>query len=214
MKAVKLQLATRTLLNPAAQQWDKVPAEEITLGGTPVQQQPSLYVRTVWAAKALGVARTLKVRVAHNSKDILFRLEWEDETQNGDHGDGTVFPDAAGILFPLNGDAPLESMGSPDAPVDAWYWRANMAQGEAQNLTANGLGTVQEAAKSRTQARARWLDGRWEVVFARPLGGGGAGVKLSSRKRVKVAFAVWDGSGQERAGLKAFSKRWLELDIG
>ena len=41
MKAVKLQLATRTLLNPAAQQWAKVPAEEMIMGGTPLHQQPS-----------------------------------------------------------------------------------------------------------------------------------------------------------------------------
>ncbi len=33
MKAVKLQLATRTLLNPAAVQWDKVPVEEVRLAG-------------------------------------------------------------------------------------------------------------------------------------------------------------------------------------
>ncbi len=30
MKAVKLQLATRTLLNPAAQQWATVPPEDPT----------------------------------------------------------------------------------------------------------------------------------------------------------------------------------------
>ncbi len=213
MKAVKIQLATRTLLNPAAQQWAKVPAEEISLGGTPLHQQPSRYVRTAWAGKPLGAVRYLKVQAAHNSKDIMFRLEWADETENTNHSDGSVFPDAAGILFPLNGDAPLESMGSAEAPVNAWYWRANAADDEAQNLIARGLGTVETTEKSATQARARWTDGRWEVVFARPLKAAGEGVKLSPGKPAKVAFAIWEGSSQERAGLKSFSKRWQELEI-
>ena len=213
MKAVKIQLVTRTLLNPAAQQWAKVPAEEISLAGTPLHQQPSRYLRTAWAGKPLGAVRFLKVQAAHNSKDIMFRLEWADETDNTNHGDGSQFPDAAGILFPLNGDAPLESMGSANAPVNAWYWRANAADDEAQNLIARGLGTVETTEKSSTQARARWADGRWEVVFARPLKTTGEGVKLSLGKSAKVAFAVWEGSSQERAGLKSFSKRWQELEI-
>ena len=213
MKAVKLQLATRTLLNPVAQQWAKVPAEDINLGGTPLHQQPSKYVRAAWAGKPLGAVRVLTVQAVHNSKDIVFRLEWADETQNEDHGDGSVFPDAAGILFPLNGSASLETMGSPDAPVNAWYWRANATEGEAQNLIAKGLGTVEATAKSVTQARAHWQDGRWRVVFARPMKGGGDGVQISSKKPVQVAFAVWEGSSQERAGIKSFSKRWLQLEI-
>ncbi len=212
MKAVKLQLATRTLLNPGAHQWSKVPAEEMSLGGTPLHRQPSKYVRASWAGKPLGAVRFLKVRAAHNSKDIAFRLEWADETQDTDHGDGSAFPDAAGILFPLNGDASLESMGSSEAPVNAWYWRAN-ADEEAQNLIAKGPGTVEKTAKSALQVRARWADGRWEVVFARSLAGHDGGVKLSRGKSTNVAFAVWEGASQERAGIKAFSKKWQELDI-
>ena len=213
MKAAKLQLATRTLLNPAAQQWAKVPAEEISLAGTPLSEQPSRYVRTAWAGKPVGAVRFLKVQAAHNGKDIAFRLEWADETENKDHGDGSVFPDAAGVLFPLNKDAPLESMGGPKAPVNAWYWRANLPEDEGQNLIARGAGTVQETPKSFAQTRAHWADGRWQVVLARPLTIDGDGVHLSPKQSTKVAFAVWEGSSQERGGLKSFSKHWLDLEI-
>ncbi len=213
MKAAKLQLATRTLLNPAAQQWAKVATEEISLASTPLSQQPSRYVRTAWAGKPVGAVRFLKVQAAHNGKDIAFRLEWADETENKDHGDGSVFPDAAGILFPLKKDAPLESMGSAEAPVNAWYWRANLPEGEGQNLIARGTGTVQATPKSSAQSRARRGDGRWEVVLARPLSVDGDGVKLSPKQSTKVAFAVWEGSSQERGGLKSFSKHWRDLEI-
>lgn len=214
MKAAKLQLASRTLLNPAAQQWSKVSAEEMSLAGTPLSQQPSRYVRTAWAGKPVGAVRFLKVQVAHNGKDIAFRLEWADDTENKDHGDGSVFPDAAGVLFPLNKEAPLESMGSPEAPVNAWYWRGNLSEGEGQNLIARGAGTVQETPKSFAQTRSRWSDGRWQVVLARPLTVDGDGVQFSRKKSTKVAFAVWEGSSQERAGLKSFSKHWQDLEIG
>src|SRR3990172_12327235 len=147
MKAMKLQLATRTLLNPAARQWAKVPAEEISLGGTLLHAQPTRYVRTTWAGKPLGAVRSVSVQAAHNGNDIAFRLEWADETQNTGHGDGSVFPDAAAILFPLNGEAPVESMGSPKAPVNAWYWRAHLPESEAPNLIATGFGTVPETAQ-------------------------------------------------------------------
>jgi len=105
-------------------------------------------------------------------------------------------------------------MGSADAPVNAWYWRASMAEeDDAQNLIARGAGTAEQTPKSFSQARGRWLDGRWEVVFARPLQAEGEGVRLAPGKAAKVAFAVWEGSSQERAGIKSFSKRWQELEI-
>src|SRR3990170_7140251 len=188
MKAVKLQLANRTLLNPAAQQWAKVPAEEIALGGTPLYQQPSRYVRTIWAGKPVGAVRFLKVQAAHNGTNIAFRLEWADQTQNLDHGDGSAFPDAAGILFPVKGKAPLESMGSPQAPVNAWYWRGGLPDNEARNLIAKGVGTVEESPKNSVQARARWADGRWQVVFTRSLTVDGDGVRLSPKRPTQVAF--------------------------
>jgi len=209
-----LQLATRTLLNPAAAQWEKVPSEEMQMGATPLHLQPSRYVRTAWAGKPVGAVRFLKVQAAHNGQDIVFRLEWPDPTKNSDYGDGSVFPDAAGVLFPLNGDAPLQTMGSDQAPVNAWFWRASFPEGEAQNVIARGPGTVEKTEKSPVQARSSWRDGRWEVVFARPLTTEGSkGVRLIAGKPAQVAFAVWDGASQERAGLKSFSKEWRELVI-
>jgi DMSO reductase family type II enzyme heme b subunit len=214
MKAVKLQLATRTLLNPGAAQWGKVPAEELRMGATPLHQQPSRYVRTSWAGKAVGAVRLLKVQAAHNSQDLLLRLEWADDTRNTDYGDGSVFPDAAGVLFTLNGDAPLQTMGSDKQPVNAWFWRANFPEGEAQDIVARGAGTVSKAPKSKVQAQGAHKDGRWQLVFARPLAGGGKeAVSFSGKKAPKIAFAVWEGASQERAGLKSFSREWRELTI-
>ncbi|MBK8309158.1 MAG: hypothetical protein IPL00_19195 [Gammaproteobacteria bacterium] len=44
------------------------------------------------------------------------------KTSNG--AENTDFPDAVAMLFPLAENAPL-FMGTPEAPVNLWYWRAD-----------------------------------------------------------------------------------------
>ena len=212
MLAKKLTAEAKVLLDPAASAWDGVPAEAIAMGGTPLAQQPSRYIRTVWSDRPIGSVRSLEVRSAHNGKEVFFLLEWGDSTENTDYV-GRDFPDGAGILFPLNGDAPLDTMGSESQPVNAWFWRADFEDG-AKNITASGIGTVSESEKSSIAARAQWNDGTWRVVFARPLTvTGNQAVALEAGKSLKVAFAVWEGSSGERAGIKSFSKRWQELTL-
>jgi len=212
MLAKKLTAEAKTLLDPAASAWDSAPAETIVMGGTPLVQQPSRYIRTAWSDRPIGSVRSLVVRSAHNGKEVFFLLEWRDDTQNTDYA-GRDFPDSAGILFPLKGDAPLDTMGSESQPVNAWFWRADSEDG-AKNITASGIGTVAESEGSSIAARAQWQDGTWRVVFARPLTvAGNEAVALEAGKSLKVAFAVWEGSSGERAGLKSFSKHWQELTL-
>jgi len=214
MRAKKVEVETQALLDPASAQWDKVEGEVVSLGGTPVQNQPSRYIRVAWAERAIGAVRTMTVKVAHNGKDIAFRLEWPDASENREHM-GIVFCDAAGILFPLNGDAPLTTMGSPEAPVNAWYWRADF-EDTAQNIVAQGLGTVEKTEASAVTCRAARGKDSWQVVIARPLtvsGPRGEAVQLSPGGSTKVAFAVWEGGSGERAGIKSFSKQWRELTL-
>lgn len=214
MKAVKLQLATKTLLNPRAAQWSKAPPEDLRMSGTPLHLQPSRYIRTVWAGKPIGAVRFLRVQAAHNSQSIFFRLEWADETRNVDYGNGSIFPDAAAVLLPLNGEAPLQRMGAPAAPINAWYWRANLPAESGQNLLFHGLAMEEETQGRYIQSRALWEDGRWHVVVARPLDArSGDTVSLQPHKAARVGFAVWEGSSQERAGLHSYSREWQELII-
>ena len=212
MLAKKLTAEAKTLLDPAASAWDSAPAETIVMGGTPLVQQPSRYIRTAWSDRPIGSVRSLVVRSAHNGKEVFFLLEWRDDTQNTDYV-GRDFPDSAGILFPLKGDAPLDTMGSESQPVNAWFWRADSEDG-AKNIVASGIGTVAESETSSIAARAQWQDGAWRVVFARPLTvAGNQAVALEAGKSLKVAFAVWEGSSGERAGIKSFSKHWQELTL-
>jgi DMSO reductase family type II enzyme heme b subunit len=213
MKAVKLQLASATLLNPKAAQWKKVPVEDIPMSGTPLHLQPSRYIRTVWAGKQVGAVRMVKVQAAHNGKDLFFRLSWRDDTKNDSFADGSVFPDAAAVVFPMNGKAPLEADGSADGPVNLWFWRAN--KGDAgENLIARGLATEDPAGDTTIETKSRWEDGRWEVVVSRPIKANSRETaNISTAKPNSVGFAVWDGGSQERGSLHAHSRQWRELVI-
>jgi DMSO reductase family type II enzyme heme b subunit len=204
MKAIKLQLANKTLLNPGARQWERAPRTHLALRGTEAAAQPSAYVRTVWAGRRIGAVRSLAVQAAHNRQSIFFRLEWADPTHNADYGDGSAFPDAAAVLFPVNGRAPLNRMGSPAAGIQAWYWRANHPEfGEV--LAFHGLATEQREPGPPVLNSARWADGRWQLVIGAPLAGG--------LPADDVAFAVWEGGNQERAGLHSYTPEWQEITI-
>lgn len=213
MKAVKLQLASATLLNPRATQWQKVPAEDVQLSGTPLHLQPSRYIRTVWAGKQIGAVRMVKVQAAHNGQDIFFRLTWRDDTKDDSYGDGSVFPDGAAVIFPMNGKAPLENDGAPDGPVNLWLWRAHKGDG-GENLVARGLATEEPAGAVPIATRSRWEDGTWELVISRPIKAGSRETApISAAKTNSVGFAVWDGGSQERGSLHAHSRQWRELVI-
>lgn len=202
MLATKLQLANRTLLNPNAPQWQRCESARVSLRGTDVQLQPSPYVRTVWAGKTVGAVRSLSVVSAYNRQNIFFRLEWPDPTPNADYAGGSSFPDAAAVLFTAAASSPLDRMGSPGQPIEAWRWRANHPDaGEA--LTFQGFATEEPMASRAVFNNGVWLDGRWRVVIGAPVDSVGR----------YVAFAVWEGSNQERAGLHSCSPAWEELSI-
>lgn len=185
----------------------------MALSGTPLQVQPSAYVRTAWAARQIGAVRHLTVKAAHNGESAFFRLEWADDTNNSDYGDGSTFPDAAAVLFRLDPQSPLETLGSPDRPVNIWYWRANHGD-RGENLIARGPASEQPTTGPSIATRGDWDDGRWRIVIARTLAAGnGDNVRLRPRSRASVGFAVWQGSNQERAGLHSHSRVWRDLEV-
>jgi DMSO reductase family type II enzyme heme b subunit len=211
MRAQRVTADDAALLDPAAREWEAVLASELGLEPTPIIAQPSVYIQAKWEGKPYGLLAGLLVRAAHNGERIYFRLSWPDESYNDGIRDTDQFPDAAAVLFPVNGDAPLQSMGSPQAPVQAWYWRPDLE--EPFSVSAEGTGTSRRAADPELRASGSYAEGGWSVVIRRRLSSGGDGVSLSPGAAAKVAFAVWQGANQERGGLKAVSAEWEPLEI-
>jgi DMSO reductase family type II enzyme heme b subunit len=100
--------------------------------------------------------------------------------------------------------------------VNAWFWRADFKNDEAYNQIAKGLGSTVRTEKSPVRARGVWQQGTWTVVFARALATPeqvNEAVQLAAGGTVKIGFAVWEGGSGERAGVKSFSKEWLDLAL-
>jgi len=202
------------LLDPGAKPWRQVAAESVALVGTPAGMQPTAAIRVAWTGKSIGAVSKVDVTAIHNGADIAFRLEWEDPSEDAGMPDNDSFPDAVAVALPASEDAPLVLMGAPGAPVNAWYWRADEPE-TARQIAAEGLGTSRTLDKRQVRARGSWKEGRWSVVLARALQTAAepGAAQLEAGSESGFGVAIWEGSHQERGGIKAFSGDWLPLDL-
>ena len=199
------------MLVPDASEW--VGASECSVGlvPSPLESQPSVYVRESWARRRRGDVREVRVRALVGSDGVAVRLDWAAPSPQRRIDDWDVYADGCGVLFPSDGrSAEIETMGSARKPVEGWFWRAGTES--AFQVTARGLGTVERAGEHGVRASWLWDGGRWQVVLGRGFGAGGVGLSVGSR--LPVGFAVWCGAAKERAGLKSYSPRWCELALG
>lgn len=209
---MRLSVPSQRLLDPAAAEWASAPQETLALEPTPVGSQPSQYVINAWKDRPYGLVGGLQVAAAHNGEALFFRLGWPDESEDREIADTDRFADAAAVLIPVRRDAPLQSMGSPEQPVSAWYWRADMDA--PLTVSASGLGTTVRHANGALSAAALREGRDWRVVVSRPFKvEDDTLVPLHRGMTTKVAFAVWQGSNQERAGIKAVTPDWRPLRI-
>jgi len=199
------------LLDADAAPWRSTAPETITMMGTPVGLQPTAAIRTTWTGKKIGAVERITVAALHTGRELAFRLEWADPTENRDLTDTTSFPDAAAVLLPSTPGSLVMTMGAPTAPVNAWYWRADADSG--RHVIAEGIGTSRTLDVELVRGRGVWKEGRWQVVIARAL-------RIDTKELVaqidagatsRFAVAVWDGASGERGGIKAFSGDWREL---
>lgn len=205
MRAVKLDAGSEDLANPGSSSWDGVDAEEVALAPTPDSFQTNEYVRAAWANREHGLVKSVSVKAAHNGNDVALRLEWEDT----EHPEAE-FPDACAVVFPSNGSADLATLGSSESSVDLWYWRSDRGD-VGEEVVAKGVSDLSTLEGSAVNAKASFSGGKWAVVLSRPASAGGTEISPGAAKQ--VAFLVWEGKNEERAGLAAISQAWQELEI-
>lgn len=112
------------------------------------------------------------------------------------HGYVDLYPSRSDLFFPAR------RVGNPIA-------RRSLA---AQDLVAQGFGTLGKAPTQRVRAHGAYSPGNesesatWTVVFKRPFAKPGAGQPgFAVRDEFDVAFAVWNGQEGERNGMKSVS---------
>lgn len=184
--------------------WQKVPVKEIALS-TAFAAHPAI----------TGDARISRVRVqaARTAKGIAFRLQWRDDQANTDLTSNR-FADAVALQFPLSRSTEtLAFMGGEGKRVNIWYW--NAAKNAAENLIADGFGTVTKLATQDVTAHGKYANGTWTVVFVRSFRTiEPEAVALSPQPgSYPIAIAVWEGRNQERDGFKAVTLEWQRLQM-
>jgi len=203
VKTVKLAktLTEKDLDDPA---WKRIPAREIAL--------TTAFPGHVSIAGTSAVAK-VAVQTAKTAEGVLVRLTWKDSNPSTEKAQG-VFPDGVAVQFPLDRKvSTLPFMGGAGKLVNIWYW--NAARNGAENMIADGFGTATRLPTQDVRAHGRHAGGDWTVVFFRAYRSAEeAAIKLTPKGgRYPVAFAVWEGSNQERDGFKAVTMVWQNLAL-
>lgn len=183
-----------------------------------------------------GSTKFVEVKSIYTSRDLFFQLSWEDKSKSDKIALGGKFTDACAVQFPLEKNAmPSPFMGEKNDPVNIWMWRAMTQETEryvhanldiygaieepvkfpvrpVQSLLAEGFGTLTLGPVQDIEGSGTWKNVRWTVVFKRSLSSkNGTGFK--DRQPIPIAFAIWDGDGDERDGTKSLSL-WHTLVLG
>lgn len=157
------------------------------------------------------------LHLARTSDRLFVRMRWRDDTEDA----ATTmnrFADAAAVQFALGDDSTSYLMGTgPNEAVNIWYWRADGRP--VQNLAAGGYGSTTILPQQSVSGAGQYVEhlgapNQWTVVMSRPIGVAGDFEASFRRAQVPAAFALWQGSAQQRDGFKYVSDGWILLDMG
>ena len=214
MAKVKRVTATRQdLLEVDGAAWAGLDGIGIDLIPAPVAMAMSVSSQMA-LSQHHGKVRRVEARLAHNGEILSVRLSWQDAQKDDRIEDLDRFADGAAVLFPLLELANPFTMGDEQYPVNAWLWKADRA--EPFDVIARGYSTSQRrpASSSQLEASALYRDGEWHLVFQRPLQpASGEFTRFAPGQPAKIGFAIWEGSNAERAGQKAVSAAFVDLEL-
>jgi DMSO reductase family type II enzyme heme b subunit len=188
--------------DPTAAVWNSAPSATFPMS-------PQVH----WPTRNLeATVKDLVVRGLHDGTNVAILLEYADPTEDPD--------DSAAIEFMVGDKKAHFAHGQPMAqveggPVNIWYWKNK--DGKGVDMNAKGFGTLKIQTHQDVKAKGAYANGRWKVVFTRPLATEHPeeDTQISTAGFINIAFAVWDGkkdpsSGdlKEKGSQKAVSSWW------
>jgi hypothetical protein len=152
---------------------------------------------------------------APNNPVVIY--QWKgDWQQSGESDVDTAYPNMVADEYPFSGKGPGEMPTARDyathgEKVFLTSWavgntlanRDLQARTHAERLVAEGFGSLESSTIQDAQADGRWTNNTWRVVLSVPRKQ--PSFAFQPGAPVPLAFAVWDGSRNERNGKKAFS---------
>jgi hypothetical protein len=112
------------LLDPAGAAWKQAAASTVVLSPTPLEMQPTDYVRVSWTSRPYGKASS--IRSARSTTATRSSSGWAGRTtrQTRARRHRPVHRRGSDLVSDSPG-RPLIGMGIKGKPVNAWYWRAD-----------------------------------------------------------------------------------------
>ncbi|MCS7144502.1 MAG: ethylbenzene dehydrogenase-related protein [Archaeoglobaceae archaeon] len=188
----------------------------------PIKMQPvpakavvtSKYIRETIDETKYGKVGEILAGLCRDEEKIAVVMRWEDKSKDDTISGYGNFVDACAVMFPIKEYASVMTMGSEDAPVNVWLWRADE---KFYDIISKGLGTTKrrDPKTSGLTAHGQYSEGKWTVFFIRPLQSKNPEeyVDLTPPKTTSIAFAVWIGNNRERGPLKSYSGDFLGLEV-
>lgn len=215
MKVPYINRHTDHFLDPQNELWGQIGAGRFELVPTPITMTEHLSAFMAMSTEH-GKVDKIESRIAHNGKKISVHLSWEDKTRNDEIRDLDQFVDGVAVMFPLTDQADPMTMGDKKNPVNAWFWRANLA--EPFDVIAHGFGTSERRSGKELGLSVASVheNGRWSVVFQRALRSGmfsDRQISFAPGKVAGISFAVWDGGNDDRSAQKSVSVEWELLEV-
>ena len=185
-------------------QWDKAVRTDVNLQN---------YIYEGGKRAALTV-NAVSVQAVANESAVAFRIFWDDPVENS-----KGLADALLVAFrpsDYNGD-PRGNLytlyGYDDPALDIMQWNASNP-GKVGQKKSNLSSAIRSGwtANQNLSASAAYEDGRWTLVFVRPLDLDGA-EKLEHGSVRLIGFTATDGQNNE-AGIKRATSQWIRLALG
>ena len=202
----------RSVNDPDDNIWERLPEYRAHLAPAPPVHD-SVALRVNESDEGQDIYFTL----ARTSERFYVRLRWRDDSRDTATRMDR-FRDGAAVQFAIGDEATSYIMGSgPDEPVNIWYWRSDLDS--VESLAAGGPGSTTRLDEQPVTGDSLYLPhssanaSQWVLVMSRPIQTSGAHQVSLERDRVPMAFALWQGSTEQRDGLKNASEDWILVNM-
>lgn len=150
-----------------------------------------------------------------------WKADWQWDIDNGFHDVVDAYPNFWLDTYPfVVGDPPFRlptDFSSDSAKTYLVGWAVGNPLSDparvtpVEDLNAFGFGTVTSQSDQGLLGRGVWENGKWYVVFSRPLASADVSdVQFTTDRAFSIAFAVWDGADQQVGARKQLST-WTTL---
>ncbi len=147
---------------------------------------------------------------------LHWKADWQKDVDAGFQDLEVAFPNVAFDFYP-----PLVGVTNPKIPDDypeevrnrlpGWSVGNPISQpvktSPVEKLRAVGPGTLKHLGTQNATGKGVWLNGKWKVALAKPLGAADEEeMSIEAGQTYSLAFTVWSGADSDRGSRKSLTK--------